>query len=99
MAIIGGHTIYKIDDTDIIPIAHENNKTKIGNPDEAKWVNSIVWNSKVDKNGMKVCLLDVFKSAGIISHEIMVSSNLIGWTGNQSSCCIQWFHGEYLENF
>ena len=36
VAIIGGHTIYKIDDTDTIPIAHENNKTKIGNPDEAK---------------------------------------------------------------
>ena len=61
MAIIGGHTIYKIDDTDIIPIAHENNKTKIGNPDEAKWVNSSALKSKVDKNGMKVYLLDVFQ--------------------------------------
>lgn len=38
VAVIGGHTIYKIDDTDIIPIALENNKAKIGNPDEAKYL-------------------------------------------------------------
>ena len=37
VALIGGHTIYKIDDTDIIPIANEQTRSRIGNPDEAKY--------------------------------------------------------------
>lgn len=38
VALIGGHTIYKIDDTDIIPIANEQARSRMNNPDEARLV-------------------------------------------------------------
>ena len=36
VALIGGHAIYKIDDTAILPIANEQARSKMGNPDEQK---------------------------------------------------------------
>jgi len=39
--LIGGHTIYKIDDTDIIPIATDQDFARMNNPDEAKYAFSI----------------------------------------------------------
>ncbi|XP_065648224.1 polyphosphoinositide phosphatase isoform X2 [Hydra vulgaris] len=38
VALIGGHAIYKIDDTAIIPIANEQAKSKMTNPDEQKYL-------------------------------------------------------------
>lgn len=39
VALIGGHTIFKIDDTDIIPIANDQDFARMNNnPDEAKYV-------------------------------------------------------------
>ena len=36
MALIGGHTLYKIDDTVMIPIANEQARSKFSNPDETR---------------------------------------------------------------
>ena len=36
VALIGGHTIYKIDDTVMIPIANEQARIKFSNPDETR---------------------------------------------------------------
>ncbi len=36
VALIGGHAIYKIDDTVMIPIANDQAKIKFSNPDETK---------------------------------------------------------------
>ena len=38
VALIGGHAIYKIEDTDIIPIANEQARSKLNNPDEVKYM-------------------------------------------------------------
>ena len=38
VALIGGHAVYKIDDTEIIPIATEQSRSKVNNPDEAKYM-------------------------------------------------------------
>ncbi|XP_057307626.1 polyphosphoinositide phosphatase-like [Hydractinia symbiolongicarpus] len=38
VALIGGHTIYKVDDVDVIPIANEQAKAKMGNPDETRYL-------------------------------------------------------------
>eukprot|EP00794_Sanderia_malayensis_P000047 gene47-641_t len=38
VALIGGHTIYKIDDTVMIPIPNDQAKVKFSNPDEAKYL-------------------------------------------------------------
>ena len=37
VALIGGHTVYKIDDTDIIPIANDQDFARMNSPDEAKY--------------------------------------------------------------
>eukprot|EP00795_Rhopilema_esculentum_P017479 gene17479-9088_t len=37
VALIGGHTIYKIDDTVMIPIANEQARIKFSNPDETSY--------------------------------------------------------------
>lgn len=38
VALIGGHTIYKIDDTVMIPIATEQARIKFSNPDETRYL-------------------------------------------------------------
>ncbi|XP_066936633.1 polyphosphoinositide phosphatase-like [Clytia hemisphaerica] len=38
VALIGGHTIYKIDDTDIIPIANDQDFARMNSPNEAKYL-------------------------------------------------------------
>lgn len=42
-AQIGGHSIYKIEDTKLIPIANELVKQKFQHPDEAKLVTLILF--------------------------------------------------------
>lgn len=42
-AQIGGHSIYKIEDTKLIPIANELVKQKFQHPDEAKLVMLILF--------------------------------------------------------
>jgi len=38
VALIGGHTLYKIDDTVMIPIANEQARSKFSNPDETRYL-------------------------------------------------------------
>ena len=62
-AQIGGHSIYKIEDTKLIPIANELVKQKFQHPDEAKLVMLILF---LNNNKMHVHCFS-FESIGEFS--------------------------------